>query len=95
MHFREECEHGKVGAQCRCPGKDKVTLVSCASVNCTKAEPLTDEEITEAAYHEIFNGARSMLEDWIDEEGVYSREEYRKIFNRGFKLLRQLEEKYL
>lgn len=32
-HYREECEHGIVVGQCRCPSRDKaVHLVSCSDI---------------------------------------------------------------
>lgn len=29
VHYREECEHGTIKTQCRCPGDKEVRLVSC------------------------------------------------------------------
>lgn len=56
---------------------------------------MTPEQIESAAYELIFNGAESYMEDWIDEGGDYSREDYEKIFAKSFELLRELRKKYL
>lgn len=55
---------------------------------------LTDDEITEIAYEQIFESAESLLQDWIDEEGEFSREDYFKIRARAFDLLKQLRQRY-
>lgn len=34
MQFREECKHGVIQAQCRCPGLKAVRIVECGEV-CT------------------------------------------------------------
>lgn len=56
---------------------------------------MTPEQIESRAYELIFNGAESHMEDWIDEEGEYSREDYEQIFKKSFELLDQLREKYV
>lgn len=56
---------------------------------------MIDTQITSIAYRLLFDGAESHFEDWIDEEGEFSREDYEKIFKRGFELLAQLRETYL
>jgi hypothetical protein len=96
MHFREECKHGKVGAQCRCASPDrKVHVVSCEQVNCDKITSLTNAQIDEIAYQEIFQAARSMLDFWIDEEGEYSEEDFEKIRKRCAQLVDELEQRYV
>ncbi len=92
MHQRSECKHGVLVEQCRCPGPGVVTIVPCPP-SCDKKQDLTDQEITRAAYEQIIEGAQSMLDDWIDEEGEYSREDYFKIRKRASWLLSQLREK--
>jgi hypothetical protein len=56
---------------------------------------LSDDEVTQIAYEEIFKGAESILEDWIDESGDYSEEDFDRIFARSFELLKELREKYV
>lgn len=56
---------------------------------------LTPDDVEFLAYKEIFDSAESMLEDWIDEEGKYSEEEFEEIFNKSFELLHKLRETYL
>ncbi len=95
-HEIQQCKHGVLYSQCRCPGPNKtMRIVSCAWTKCNVHESLTDEEITQLAYEEIFNSAQSMLEDWIDEDGQYSPEDFEKIYSRSFELLKELKEKYL
>lgn len=96
LHFVEKCKHGKVGAQCRCPGPKSLVTVKCSEVNCHEvSQGLTDAEVTALAYEQIFNSAESVLEDWIDEEGEYSHKDYQKIFDRSFELLDELRKRYL
>lgn len=41
MHFVEQCVHGTVGAQCRCPGPKRVkTLVLCPDKCKFKSPPV-------------------------------------------------------
>ncbi len=56
---------------------------------------LTPEQIDSIAYELLFNGAESYMEDWLDEDGEYSREDYERIFSRSFELLNQLRERYI
>ena len=56
---------------------------------------LSDEQITEEAYENLFRGAESYAEDWMDEMGDYTEEDADKIFERMFELLKELREKYL
>jgi hypothetical protein len=56
---------------------------------------LTDNQVTEIAYREIFDSAESMLEDWMDEDGQYSEEDFERIFEKSFELLNKLREIYL
>lgn len=37
-HFIEVCKHGRVMAQCRCPGEKRITVVE----NCSCSEGITD-----------------------------------------------------
>lgn len=49
-HYKEECVHGTMGGQCRCPSKDKaVRIIPCPNQCPRKNDhvPLTDEELAE------------------------------------------------
>jgi hypothetical protein len=95
-HFAEKCKHGKVGAQCRCPGPKSVVTVKCSEVNCIEgSQRLTETEVRALAYEQIFNSAESVLEDWLDEDGEYSHKDYQRIFDKSFELLNELRERYL
>jgi len=96
-HQIQRCKHGVLYSQCRCPSPNRqVTIVPCTWTTCTERSPksLTDSEIEEIAYAEIFQSARSMIEDWIDEEGEYSREDFLKIRAKALFLIRELEARY-
>jgi hypothetical protein len=95
-HYIEKCRHDFLHSQCRCPSSTKtVTVVPCNWTGCNVKEVLTDEEISIIAYEKIFQSARSLIEDWIDEDGDYSQEDFVKILKKCFELIRELEEKYV
>lgn len=95
-HYVTKCKHGKLGRQCRCPSSDKFTrTVSCYEAGCLEAEPLTDEEITQEAWRQVLAGAQSSHENWIDEDGEYTESDFRKIYKKGFDIIRELEQENL
>jgi hypothetical protein len=54
---------------------------------------MTETEMVEAALKEIFVGAESYLEDWIDEEGEYTEEEFEKIRKLAWDLLDTIQQR--
>lgn len=56
---------------------------------------MTDDEIELEAYAQIFSGAESILEDWINESGDFTDEDFDKIYAKAFELLKELRGRYL
>lgn len=54
-------------------------------------EILTDSEVNRVAWREIINGARSFIEDWIDEEGEFTEADGDRIFDRALDIVKEME----
>lgn len=52
---------------------------------------MTEEEINKAAWSELLTGARSALDDWIDEEGEYG-DDWQAVYARQGEILAELRQ---
>lgn len=48
---------------------------------------LSDNEVTQIAWHELLNGAASWVEDWIDEDGEFTEEDAERVFDEQRRIL--------
>lgn len=53
---------------------------------------LSDNDVTAIAWKILLNGAESMAEDWIDEEGEFTDEDGDRIFQKQFEFISKLRE---
>lgn len=51
---------------------------------------MTDDEIRDAAWGHLIDGAEARAEDWIDEDGAYTSDDAHAVFRTQMALVRAL-----
>lgn len=71
-HFVFVCEHGTVGAQCRCSGPKYKRVISCENVGCTVGITDRDQPVTAAMNpHSLLSRNNDKLTVFRDKSGEY------------------------